>query len=101
MINFRTYQLSLDFYRAIAPAAEKMPYHLKDQLLRAASSISLNLAEGWGKQSCKDRKRFFQIAFGSMRESQCILELHPLDQRIHKVADILAASIYKLIRNAP
>ena len=49
--------------------------HLKDQLLRASSSIALNLAEGSGRFGIKDQKRFFHIAFGSLRECQAILDL--------------------------
>jgi four helix bundle protein len=34
----------------------------RDQWLRAAQSIPLNMAEGKGKQSLKDKNRFFEIA---------------------------------------
>ena len=40
----------------------------RDQWLRAAQSISLNISEGNGKQSLKDKKRFFEIARGSALE---------------------------------
>jgi len=101
MNNFRSYQLALNFYRAVIAEINKLPSHLRDQMQRASSSICLNLAEGWGKQTNKDRKKFFQIAFGSLRECQSILDMHPLEQNIHSQADHLAASIYKLLRNAP
>jgi four helix bundle protein len=39
-----------------------------DQLERAGDSIALNIAEGNGKFSQKDRARFFQIAHGSALE---------------------------------
>lgn len=64
--HFRTYQLSLQFYQACAQL--RIPRHLKDQLLRAASSISLNLAEGSAKPTKKDQMKFFFISFGSLRE---------------------------------
>jgi four helix bundle protein len=41
---------------------------LKDQLDRAAASIALNIAEGNGKYSVKDRCRSFDIANGSALE---------------------------------
>ncbi len=44
----------------------------RDQWLRAASSIPLNIAEGNGKQSLKDKNRFFEIARGSALECAAI-----------------------------
>src|SRR4030095_15627909 len=40
----------------------------KDQLDRASTSIPLNIAEGNGKFSSKDRARFFEMARGSALE---------------------------------
>ena len=42
--------------------------HVRDPWLRAAQSIPLNIAEGNGKQSLKDKNRFFEIARGSALE---------------------------------
>jgi len=47
----------------------------RDHLERAGDSIALNLAEGNGKFSQKDRARFFQIAHGSALESAACLDL--------------------------
>jgi len=47
----------------------------KDQLDRAATSISLNIAEGNGKFSTRDRTRFFDIARGSAVESAASLDV--------------------------
>lgn len=44
----------------------------QDQWLRAAQSIPLNIAEGNGKQSLKDKNRFFEIARGSALECASI-----------------------------
>src|ERR1041384_5037323 len=41
---------------------------VKDQLDRASASIPLNIAEGNGKYTPKDRCRFFDIAHGSALE---------------------------------
>ena len=46
--------------------------HARDQWLRAAQSIPLNVAEGNGKQSLKDKNRFFEIARGSALECAAI-----------------------------
>jgi four helix bundle protein len=47
----------------------------RDQLARAGDSIALNIAEGNGKFSQKDRARFFQIAHGSALECAACLDL--------------------------
>ena len=44
----------------------------RDQWLRAAQSIPLNIAEGNGKTSHKDKNRFFEIARGSALECASI-----------------------------
>jgi four helix bundle protein len=47
----------------------------RDQLERAGDSVALNIAEGNGKFSQKDRARFFQIAHGSALECAACLDL--------------------------
>src|SRR2546430_5828931 len=46
-----------------------------DHLERAGDSVALNIAEGNGKFSQKDRARFFQIAHGSALECAACLDL--------------------------
>jgi four helix bundle protein len=47
----------------------------KDQLDRASTSIPLNIAEGNGKFSAKDRSRFFEMARGSTLECAACLDV--------------------------
>jgi four helix bundle protein len=47
----------------------------KDQLDRASTSIALNIAEGNGKFSTRDRARFFEVARGSALECAACLEV--------------------------
>jgi four helix bundle protein len=72
------YQVSLDFvawsYR-LSKNFKGADRHARDQLLRASQSIPLNIAEGNGKRSAADRKRFFQIARGSALECAAILDV--------------------------
>ncbi len=100
MKNFRSYQLAVHFYQSVQNIT--LPKHLKDQLLRASSSIALSLAEGRGKRTLADQKRYFQIAFGSIRECQAVFDLHPsaASENLLDTLDHLAASVFKLLRNA-
>jgi four helix bundle protein len=47
----------------------------KDQLDRASTSIPLNIAEGNGKFSARDRARFFEMARGSVLECAACLDV--------------------------
>lgn len=47
----------------------------KDQLLRAAQAIPLNLAEGNGKATAADRRRYFEIARGSALECAAVQDV--------------------------
>jgi four helix bundle protein len=47
----------------------------RDQWLRASQSIPLNIAEGNGKSSDADRRRFFEIARGSTLECAAIQDV--------------------------
>jgi len=48
---------------------------VRDQLDRASTSIPLNIAEGNGKYTPKDRCRFFDIAHGSALECAAGLDI--------------------------
>ena len=49
--------------------------HLGDQLERAALSVVLNIVEGAGRSSPKEKRHFFSIALGSLAESVAVLDL--------------------------
>ena len=96
LTNFRSYQLAVKFYRLAQ--GQRAPRHLRDQLLRASSSVALNLSEGSAKRSPADRRRFYEIALGSVRECEAIVALlfpqaSPLDEPVDK----LARHVYKLV----
>ena len=93
--NFRSHELAVELYKLSKGA--HIPRHLKDQLVRASSSIALNLFEGWGRKGEKDRAHFFTIASGSLREVRAIIKLENLSVLDAK-ADHLAACLNKLTR---
>ena len=55
---------------------------VRDQLDRASLSIVLNIAEGAGKASIPDRRRFYTIARGSAMECGAILDAMKIKGRI-------------------
>jgi len=76
--KFRAYQLSIEFVALVSSMIESLPKgnaHLVDQLKRASISIPLNIAEGSGKTSEKDKLRFYSIARGSTMECAAILDV--------------------------
>lgn len=88
------YRLAIEYvassYR-IAKSLKGVDRHVRDQWMRAAQSIPLNIAEGNGKQSLKDKSRFFEIARGSALECAAI---HDVLQSIDAV-DVVSNQIRK------
>ena len=50
-------------------------YALCDQLRRAVISVPSNIAEGSGRTSSKDQAHFFEMAFGSLMEVNCQIDI--------------------------
>jgi four helix bundle protein len=75
--KLNVYQVSLGFNEWVGNFLPSITAKAaaKDQLDRAATSISLNIAEGNGKFSKRDRARFFDIARGSALESAAGLDV--------------------------
>ena len=63
----RAYRLSRDLPRGQG--------ELSDQLLRAAVSIVLNIAEGAGESAIKEKARFFRMAKRSANECAAVLDI--------------------------
>ena len=95
--NFRSYQLAVALYRKCRSVP--LPSHLKDQLLRAGSSIVLNLGEGSARATRKDRVRFYTMAFASLREVQAIADIEDSLTPLRLELDTLAAHLYKLVHH--
>ena len=68
----------------------------KDQLDRASTSIPLNIAEGNGKFSARDRARFFEMARGSALECAACLDV--LIARKLTTGEKVTASKEQLVR---
>jgi four helix bundle protein len=72
------YHLALDFVVFANGIIEALPRgrsHLADQFTRASTSIVLNIAEGAGKLSKGDKRRYYLTARGSATESAALLDV--------------------------
>ncbi len=96
MHEFRTLTLSIQLYRECSQL--KLPIHLKNQILRSSSSVSLNLSEGRARNTTKDQLRFFNIAIASLRETMTALELANYNNHaVYKLADKTAAYFHIVV----
>ncbi len=75
--ELKIWKESVKFASEIYTLTKKFPkeeqFGITAQLNRAAVSISLNIAEGEGRGSDADLRRFIQIAIGSLNEVVTIL----------------------------
>ncbi len=71
--KLEVWQLSIEYVDAVYALAEKLPrseeFNLKSQIIRAATSISLNVAEGSTGQSDPEQRRFLGMAIRSLIET--------------------------------
>lgn len=82
MYNFQKleiYQLAKELCKNIYIITRQLPdiekYALVQQLNRAAISVPSNIAEGVSRQTSKEKVRFINIAYGSLMEVVCQLEI--------------------------
>ncbi|MGN0834638.1 MAG: four helix bundle protein [Candidatus Spyradosoma sp.] len=73
------WQKAREFVKCVYSVLNRLPaserFVLADQLRRAAISVPSNIAEGSAKESPRDQVRFIEIAYGSLMESFCQLQL--------------------------
>lgn len=62
-------------YALIKRFPKEEQYALCDQLRRAVISVPSNIAEGSGRTSSKDQAHFFEMAFGSLMEVSCQVDI--------------------------
>ncbi|NOZ49868.1 MAG: four helix bundle protein [Chloroflexi bacterium] len=71
--DLRFYQEALALLKTSYSLANRFPkieqYNMADQIRRSASSVTHNIAEGYGRYHFADRLRFFYIARGSLDET--------------------------------
>lgn len=69
------FQVALQFAAMVPGLTRTARPSLRDQLERAAASICLNLAEGCGRRTRRDRLHFFSMAQGSAMECAAAVDI--------------------------
>jgi len=65
-----SHKLVLCLYRVTKLFPKDERFGITSQLRRSAVSVPANIAEGCGRYTTNDTARFFQIALGSLHESE-------------------------------
>lgn len=102
----KAFNLNGYVYRIIKEKSH-LPSYVKSQLGRASLSIVLNIAEGSGKYTDKDRKNFLTIARGSVFECASIMQFLASESEIKnedyillsKDFDEISRMLYAMIKN--
>ena len=108
--RLEVYQVALEFLVLADEVIESLPRgrrHIADQLTRASISIVLNIAEGAGKFSKPDKRRYYLTSVGSATESAAIFDVcmklklitPELHQRGKQLLERIVSMLVKLARS--
>jgi four helix bundle protein len=98
-------ELAMECYKITKLLPDSEKFAMVQQIRRAALSVHLNIAEGCSRKSKADRKRFFEIARGSVIEIDAAIgiaykltyatleQLQPLGDNIIKTFKLLSGMI--------
>ena len=77
--NLDAYKESKNLVKTVYGLLKQFPkeeqYALCDQLRRAVISVPSNIAEGSGRTSAKDQAHFIEMAYGSLMEVECQIDI--------------------------
>lgn len=101
----RAHKLSLLIYKLTKDFPKEETYSLVDQMRRAVVSVTSNVAEGFGRQTYKEKIQFYYPASGSLTElkNQILLakdlgylvpnqDLYDLCNEVHKLLNGLISA---------
>jgi len=108
MKDFRTlkvwekaHAVTLTVYKATEKFPKHELYALTSQIQRAAVSVPTNIAEGCGKDSDAELKRYFLIAMGSASELEYLLllarDLNYLPQDNHQTLNADLSEVRRML----
>jgi len=94
LVWHKSIDLASECVRIANSLPRKYQYSFSDQLIRAALSISSNIAEGSGRRTKRDQANFYAMAKGSLYETVNILKL------LERIGDLDAETTKKLSTEA-
>jgi len=107
----KAHQMTLVIYQNTRKFPREELYGLASQIRRASASIGANIAEGCGRRSDPEMKRFLQIARGSASELEYHLllakdlqyltaeEFTDLESKVFEIQRMLASLVERLQRS--
>ena len=98
-------QLVVTIYALLKHFPSEEKYALGDQMRRAVISVPSNIAEGLSRTALKEQAHFLDIAYGSLMEIDCqldiSLDLGYISQEMKQMLEIEINAIAKMIPAAP
>lgn len=96
-LNAYKYAMSFttEVYKLLRTFPKEEHYALCDQLRRAVVSVPSNIAEGMGRASVKEQVHFLEIAYGSLNETMCQIEIA---RNLGYITDLQLQSIENQVR---
>ena len=97
--EIKVWKKSMDLVTILYKSTKNFPqdelFGLTSQMRRCAVSIPSNIAEGFGRKSPNDFKRFLQISMGSLFELETQVEI---SKNLNYIDDFQFNNLYKDLR---
>jgi len=98
--NLTAYRKAIEAAGLAIELVQRVPAPLKslaDQVIRSASSVPANLAEGHGRNG-RDRTHHWRIAYASAKEVDCHLRLLCITGAVHRGKATTASQLFDEVR---
>ncbi|MDW8392462.1 MAG: four helix bundle protein [Oscillochloridaceae bacterium] len=103
----KSMEMAKEVYRLAPLLPREETYGMRSQITRAATSVAANIAEGWSRESDREKAQFLAIAQGSLAETETFLTLceeigwFPSTQTeaLHQLLDEVGKMLTTLRRN--